>query len=168
MLFSELLAPGSIVLPLKSTVKKDIIRELLSVVRYDRSRLPEEEVYKAVLQRENVTSTGIGEGVAVPHAKCDIREDLVMAMGVSPEPLEFYSLDKKPVRLFFLLLSRKDVAGPHLQMLAKIAKFIRNDKVRQELLACSSPEAAYEIIKQEESQNLQQASTPAAPGQQAH
>ncbi|MFH0921919.1 MAG: PTS sugar transporter subunit IIA [Fibrobacterota bacterium] len=154
MQMSEMLSAGSIVLPLKSTTKKEVIRELLRAVPYDRKAVDEETVYKAILDREAVTSTGVGEGVAIPHAKCDIREDLVMSFGISAVPVEFDSSDKKPVRLFFLLLSRKDVSGLHIRMLAKIAKFIRHEKFKNDLLACTSAAAAIELFRREESLNF--------------
>lgn len=152
MQIAELLTPRSVIPALKSTAKDDIIRELLYVTPFDRTRISEHQVLDAVMEREKVTSTGIGEGVAIPHAKCDIREDLVMSFGLAPRPVEFAALDNKPVQIFFMLLSRKDVSGLHIKMLARIARLLRSTNIRRDLLQCRTALEILELFRREEAQ----------------
>ncbi len=150
MQISELLTASSIVIPLRSTDRDGIIAELVKAAPFSRSHINEETVVKAVIERENVTSTGIGDGVAIPHAKCDIKEELLMSVGVADNPIEFAAIDNKPARIFFMLLSRKDVSGLHIKMLAKIAKLARLDNFREGVLLCKNAAELLELFRKEE------------------
>ena len=154
MQISEILRPGAVIVPLKSGNKEDIIRELITVLPYDRSGISDADIFKAIIERESITSTGIGDGIAIPHAKYDIKEELVMSMGVAGQEIDFSALDGKPVRIFFMLLSRKDVAGLHIRMLAKIARFLRHDKFKKDLLSCKNAEAVLRVFQAEETEHF--------------
>jgi PTS system nitrogen regulatory IIA component len=151
MQISEILSPSAVIAPLKSDNKEDIIRELITALPMDRTNISDDNVFNAVMERETITSTGIGDGIAIPHAKFDINEELVMSVGIADRDIDFSALDNKPVRIFFMLLSRKDVAGLHIRMLAKIARFLRHEKFKKELLLCKQPEDVLDIFKKEES-----------------
>ena len=114
------------------------------------ARISDDDLLKAVMERESITSTGTGDGIAIPHAKYNIKEELVMSVGIADKDIDFASLDNKPVRIFFMLLSRKDVAGLHIRMLAKIARFLRHEKFKKELLLSKTPEEVINIFKDEE------------------
>ena len=150
MQLAELLTTGSVLLSLKSENREAIIRELLQAIPYDRNVLSEEDAFKAVLEREISTSTGIGEGVAIPHAKCDIKEELVISLGISKKGVNFSAMDEKPVQVFFMLLSRKDVAGLHIKVLARIALLLRSPTFKQDLFRCKAPIEVLELFKREE------------------
>ncbi|MBL8029577.1 MAG: PTS sugar transporter subunit IIA [Fibrobacteres bacterium] len=152
MHISDLLTNSSVVVPLISSNKEDIIKELIKAVPFDRSYAKEEAVIAAVLEREKVTSTGIGEGIAIPHAKCDIKEELAIAMGISIKPVDFTSIDGNPAQIFFMLLSRKDVSGLHIKTLARIAKLVRLDKFKENVLKCKNSHEVIELFRKEESQ----------------
>ena len=152
MQISELLTNSSVVVPLISNTKEEIIRELVNAVHFDRSFAKEESVINAVMEREKITSTGIGEGIAIPHAKCDIKEELVISMGIAIKPVEFQSIDNKPAQVFFLLLSRKDVSGLHIKTLARIAKLVRLDNFKTNVLKCKNSSEVIELFRKEESQ----------------
>jgi mannitol/fructose-specific phosphotransferase system IIA component (Ntr-type) len=105
----------------------------------------------AVLVREKTKSTGIGSGIAIPHGKCAAVKELVMAIGLTSEPLDFESVDGKPVRIIFLLVSPADQTGPHIQALAKISRLMLDDEFKQELEGARSAEEVYELLDRKES-----------------
>ncbi|OGJ90943.1 MAG: hypothetical protein A2268_09895 [Candidatus Raymondbacteria bacterium RifOxyA12_full_50_37] len=150
MQITEVLIPQSIKIPLVSQDRNSVIQELVSALPLEDCPLSSDDIYKAIMDREAISSTGIGEGVAIPHAKVDIKEKLVMSFGISENEIEFSSMDGKPVKLFFMLLSRKDVAGLHIRMLAKIARFLRHDKFKKELLTAKTPSDVLAIFQEEE------------------
>ena len=150
MQISEILTTDSVITPLSGSTKENILRELIAALPMNRSGIADDDIYKAVMERESITSTGIGDGIAIPHAKFDIKEELVMSVGIADKDVDFAALDNKPVRIFFMLLSRKDVAGLHIRMLAKIARFLRHEKFKKELLVCKAPDEVINIFKNEE------------------
>ncbi|OGS37286.1 MAG: hypothetical protein A2293_03600 [Elusimicrobia bacterium RIFOXYB2_FULL_49_7] len=152
MLLSSVLSPTSILLPIKSEERDSVIRELLEVMQFDSEEISREKIYSAILEREAVSSTGIGEGVAIPHAKCDIQEEMVIAFGITEKPVDFHAMDGKPVRIVFLLLSRKNAAGPHIRMLANIARLMRNDRFAKKILLCKTRGEVLHLITEEESE----------------
>ena len=106
----------------------------------------------AVLVRERTRSTGIGSGVAIPHGKCKGVNELVMAMGVAREPIDFGSIDGKGVTIIMLLISPSDRTGPHIQALARISRLMLDEQFRQQLEQADSAEDVYSLIEQKEKQ----------------
>jgi len=149
-MLSELLSRNAILISLKSCTRDAVIRELLRAVPFDRSVFPEESAYQALIERESTFSTAIGEYTAVPHAKCPIREEMTMAFGLSREGVDFSAADGKPVRFFFMMLTRKDVSGLHLKMLARIARLIKLPGFSREITTCMTPAEALELFQREE------------------
>lgn len=109
-------------------------------------------VHDAVFTRERTRSTGIGSGIAIPHGKCSAVKELVMALGVAPEPIEFQSVDKKPVSIVILLVSPLDQTGPHIQALAQISRLMLDETFKTALEQASSAEAAYEMLSNREAE----------------
>jgi mannitol/fructose-specific phosphotransferase system IIA component (Ntr-type) len=105
-----------------------------------------DEVLEAVLERESVQSTGIGFGVAIPHGRCAAVRELAMVAGVSPSPVPFDAIDGDPVRLFFLIVGPEASAGLHVKILSRIARLVRRDPVRQQLLEASTADAFYNVL----------------------
>ena len=95
-----------------------------------------EMVLKAVMDRERVMSTGMGDGVAIPHAKTDGVKDLVAAFGVTKQGIDFQSIDGKPVRIIFLLAGPTDQTGPHLKALSRISRLMHRKEFRDILAVC--------------------------------
>lgn len=148
MLLTDLLTIDRIKIPLQASTKDDVLRELVQVVA---SGVEEpDEVLRAVREREAVLSTGIGNGVAIPHGKSSMVEDLVMAAGRTAEPVEFDSLDGKPVQLLFMLIGPETAAGPHIKALSRISRLVRKDSVREQLINARSPEEFYRGLKEAE------------------
>jgi len=137
---------------LKTQTKEDIIRELVSLL-VQAGSVKERDVGKLVqtlLKRESLGSTGIGQGVAIPHGKSDCVTKLVGAFGVCRQGVPFDSLDGEPVHLFFLLLAPEDSAGPHLKALARISRLLKDRHFRESLRAAPDERTLAKIIHEED------------------
>ncbi|MEX2584281.1 MAG: PTS sugar transporter subunit IIA [Gemmatimonadota bacterium] len=150
MQLTELLSPERIRIPLVSSTKDEILAELVEVVGNNTSVRDLDEVLRAVREREEVLSTGIGGGVAIPHGKTAGISDLALVAGVKPDGIEFEALDGKPVKLFFLLVGPESAAGQHVKALSRISRLLRRDSFRVRLMEATSPEDFYAIIGEAE------------------
>jgi len=152
MKVGDFLSPRVIVIELGAEKKREVLEELCAaLVRADPSLNPERMV-AILLDREKLGSTGVGEGVAIPHGKMECLDRLIACFGRSSKGVEFEAVDKKPVHLFFLLFAPENSAGIHLKALAKISRLLKRASVRQELLSGRSPEALYGILTREDSE----------------
>ena len=149
MLLTDLLTIDRIIIPLKATTKDDVLRELVQAITSEAVNEPE-EILRAVREREAVLSTGIGNGVAIPHGKSSLVPDLVMAAGRTAGPVEFDSLDGQPVRLLFMLVGPETAAGPHIKALSRISRLIRKDSVRDQLINAKTPEEFFRGLQDAE------------------
>lgn len=149
MLLTDLLTIERIRIPLHATTKEGVLRELVQVIAQQPVEDPE-EVLRAVREREAVLSTGIGNGVAIPHGKSAVVPELVMAAGRTAEPVEFDSLDGQPVQLLFMLVGPESAAGPHIKALSRISRLIRKDSVREQLINAQTPEEFFRGLKDAE------------------
>jgi len=131
----KFLRPSCVALRLKATTKEEAIQELLDLL--ERENLLDDPgcVREDVMVRERQMSTGMTDGLAIPHAKSSGVKELVIALGLKPEGIEFQSLDGEPARVVFMVVSPIDRTGPHLQCLAEITSFYSRPGERQELLA---------------------------------
>lgn len=150
MLLSELLTPERIRVPLQGTSKEELLRELVQLVSANEHIEDPEQVLRAVREREAVLSTGIGNGVAIPHGKSAAVPELCLAAGSTVHPVEFDALDGQPVSLFFLLVGPETAAGPHIKALSRISRLVRKDTVREQLVAARTPQEFYEAMKASE------------------
>ena len=145
MLLTELLSPARVVVPLPADDRQTAIAALTR-------RLAEvagaqyQEVLGAVLERESVLSTGIGFGVAIPHARSAAVRELIMVAGVTPRPGPFDAIDGEPVRLLFLIVGPEASAGSHVKILSRIARLVRRESVRQQLLEAADADAFCHVI----------------------
>lgn len=139
MQLTDLLTPDRIKIPLESRTKDELLRELVDVVSVGEQQGERAELLRAVREREAVLSTGIGNGVAIPHGKSPILPELRMAAGTSG-PIDYDALDGQPVRLVFLLVGPETAAGPHIKALSRIARLIRSDQTRQKLIEAQDAE----------------------------
>jgi PTS system nitrogen regulatory IIA component len=149
MALLDLISREVVKVPLQGSSKPDVIRELVEVLR-DAGRIAEvQPAYDAVMARESMGSTGLENGIAVPHAKTRAVRKLTMAIGVAPRGVEFQSIDGRPARLFFLLLAPPDQSGPHIQALAEIARVTRSQGFCDALIGASSPQEVVELFGEE-------------------
>jgi PTS system nitrogen regulatory IIA component len=144
-MLTELLTPDRVVLPLAATDKRGIIEELTRRIVADAGGTFE-EVLGAVLEREAVLSTGIGFGVAIPHARSAGVSQLTMVGGVSRAPVPFDAIDGDPVRLFFLIVGPEASAGLHVRLLSRIARLVRREEVRRHLIEARTPDEFHRIL----------------------
>jgi fructose-specific phosphotransferase system IIA component len=130
MKLSDIIPDGAIVEEIKAVGKEDVIKEMVqALVKTGRvEEASAKKVIKALLEREELGSTGIGSGVAVPHAKHDSVVDLVGAFGRSKKGINFDSLDGEPVHVLFMLLSSKSASGANLEALAYISRLVRDER----------------------------------------
>ncbi len=145
MLLTELLSPDRVVVPLTARDKAGVIAELTRHL-VDHAGGGFDEVLGAVEEREAVLSTGIGFGVAIPHARSSAVRELSVVCGLSPEPVPFDSIDGEPVRLFFLIVGPESSAGQHVKLLSRIARLVRRDHLRQQLCEADSPQEFYAAL----------------------
>ncbi|MFH1562676.1 MAG: PTS sugar transporter subunit IIA [Nitrospirota bacterium] len=154
MKLSDVLSLDVIETNLKAKDKDGILEEMVGLL-FKAGKIEDEgKILDAVQKREELMSTGIGHGVAIPHAKYDGIKDLCAAFGRSKNGINFKSLDNEPVHLFFMLLSPEDVTGPHIKALAKISRLLKHHHVRELLKSTDTPEKTLEIIRQEEDKHL--------------
>ena len=146
----DILAMDSIVPELKGRTKKQVLEELIDAVKQNKPQIEREHLMKVLLERERLGSTGIGDGIAIPHGKLNDIEDLVLSFGRSIEGIDFESMDGKPVHLFFLLVAPETCAGIHLRALAKIARLLKNGTVRKRLAKVDNRNDIFSIIQQED------------------
>jgi PTS system nitrogen regulatory IIA component len=148
---SGLLAPERIRVPLSGGDKAAVLSELLElVVRSLGLDAEREAISHAVWERERVLSTGIGDGVALPHAKYDGLDEVVVAAGVSREPVEYGALDGKPAQLFFLMLGPERAAGLQVRALSRIGRLMREGSLRRRLIAAADADEFRRLIEEAE------------------
>ncbi len=146
----EFLNREAISIDLQAADKNGVIRELVSLLKKSGGILDEEKIVKAILEREALGSTGIGQGVAIPHCKADSVKQMVAAFGISRGGVVFDSLDGEPVYIFFVLAAPRDSAGPHLKALARISRLLKDKFFRDTLRNARTKEDLIKIIKQED------------------
>ena len=148
----ELLQPQAITAELKSTSKPDVLAELTDAILRVENHLDRDEVIAVLKERERLGSTGIGEGVAIPHGKLRHIDKLLISFGRSRAGIDFDSMDGRPAHLFFLLVAPEESVGVHLKTLARISKLLKNSEVRRRLQDAGTADDIYRIIAEEEEQ----------------
>jgi mannitol/fructose-specific phosphotransferase system IIA component (Ntr-type) len=149
MVLHQHLPAEHIVTNLEGETKFQIMEELLEVLHRNKKILNRDLALEDVLARESYLSTGLENGLAIPHAKTDGVQGLVASLGIKREGVEFESLDGQPASIVFLVLSPRDTSGPHIQTLAIIARTLKDRQVREQILNAGSPEDIAAIIKSE-------------------
>lgn len=137
-----------ILVDLKAKDKKEVLEELAQVITGHDSTLEKSSLVRVLLERERLGSTGIGDGVAIPHGKFQGIDQPIISFGRSRKGLDFESMDGAPAFLFFLLVAPENSASIHLKALARIAKILKNSSFRKTLMEASSREEIYRTIIQ--------------------
>lgn len=150
MLLTDLLTPERIKIPLESRTKEGLLEELVAVAAAGANGMDTADVLEAVRERERVLSTGIGNGVAIPHGKSGTLSELRLAAGRTDEPVDFDALDGQPVRLFFLLVGPEAAAGAHIKALSRISRLLRKESVRQRLASTRDADEFYRALQDAE------------------
>jgi len=150
MKIADLLDIKAISTELTSSNKVEVLAEMVDLLRRVQPDLDAVELSKVLIDREELGSTGIGDGVAIPHGKLKGLNRLLMAFGRKQEGIDFDSMDNRPAHLFFLLLAPESEATLHLKALARISKLLRKEDVRRQLLAAPDPATLLSILSQED------------------
>jgi len=152
MILTQILQPTCVKAPLEGKDKKSVITELVDLLNDNKLLLDRDVALEAVLMREQTKSTGIGSGIAIPHGKCNAVKELVMAIGIAAEPIEFESIDGNPVTIIILLVSPANQTGPHIQALAKISRLMLDESFKHSLEKAISAEEVYELLSSKENE----------------
>jgi PTS system fructose-specific IIC component len=150
MKISEILEEKLVVTNLQGNSKEDIINAMVNLVGHSNKVIDKERVRNAIFEREKIMSTGVGNGFAIPHGKTDAVSEIVAAFGITAEPINYQSLDEKPVRLVFLLVGRDNLVGPHIKLLSRISRLMNKEEFRNKLLGLQTPKEVIDTFKQEE------------------
>lgn len=151
MKINAILQPGDIIPALGAATKDEVLAELAAKVEENHPGLKRQELLQILQERERLGSTGIGDGIAIPHGKLREARELVMVFGRSRTGVDFNALDCRPVYLFFLLVAPDDAIGIHLKMLARISRILKDPAVRKALLEASDAAAIHAIIREQDS-----------------
>jgi PTS system nitrogen regulatory IIA component len=146
----EMLKSEFIIEELKATNKRDVLAELIGVIAKGEGTFDPEAMLRIFLEREKLGSTGIGDGIAIPHGKLVGLDETVIAFGRSRAGVAFEALDGKPVHLFFLLAAPENSAGRHLKALARISRMLKDRVFRKNLLEATAHNDFVRIIAQKD------------------
>lgn len=151
MKITEILKPEFIISDLKSENKEEVLEELSSFLEQKGAIKNKEGLKNSLMAREKLGSTGIGENVAIPHAKCEDISHIITLFGRSKKGIEYESLDQKPVYFICLLLAPTNSTGHHLKALARIARLMKSKILREEILAALDEKKIYSLLLDEDS-----------------
>ncbi len=150
MNITDILSPTAVKMPLIATEKRAVIDELVDLLD-DAGLITEPDTLKQIVwEREQQRSTGIGEGLAIPHGKSNCSTELVMAIGRPEKPIDFQAVDGEPVQLVVLLASPPDKTSDHIQALGKISRLMSNPKFRARAYAAETADELYKLFENSE------------------
>lgn len=151
MKINEILCRDNIIADLTGTNKETVLIELTDFLENNGAIKNKEALLTALVDREKLGSTGIGENVAIPHAKSDEIDQIVTLFARSVEGIDFDSLDKKPVHFVCLVIAPTQSTGHHLKALARISRLLKNQKLRDNILKAQDENAIYSVLLEEDS-----------------
>lgn len=154
MKVADFLDPRAIVAELNAKNKKEVLQELCNALILLYPQLDRDLMVGILLDRERLGSTGVGEGVAIPHGKLGEMHHLIACFGKSSQGVEFQAVDRKPVHLFFLLFAPENSAGIHLKALAKISRILKRPNLREALMSARSKEEVFSILTREDAEEV--------------
>jgi fructose-specific phosphotransferase system IIA component len=150
MRLTDVLKEELINISLKSTTRDECIKELIDKLVETNTIKNESTVFDAVLEREKIMTTGVGNGIAIPHCKHDDSPEFAVCLGVQSRGVDFQSIDQNPVKIVFLLVGPVNNPGLHIKLLSRISRLMSNEELRQQLLSCENDQEAFELIHEEE------------------
>ena len=155
MNIGDFLEKKAICADLTATDKPGVIEELVNLLIKANAvdKRHKKKVLEVLMAREALGSTAIGQGIAIPHGKCDCVKKLVGCLGISKKGINFDSLDGEPAYIFFLLVAPVDSAGPHLKALARISRLLKDKYIRDRLCTVEDEKTIIQIVQQEDGQS---------------
>jgi PTS system nitrogen regulatory IIA component len=149
----DVLYKEAIISDLKAVDKQGVLEELVMPIA-SIAGLNQDYLVRVLMERERLGSTGIGEGVGIPHGKLKDLASLVLGFGLSRKGVDFESMDGQPTHIFFLLVTPENSTGLHLKLLAQISRILKNEFFRQKLMDAANSDEIYSIIQEEEEEEL--------------
>ncbi len=146
----DIVSPDAVVDDLHAATKEGVLRELSERIAQSVPKLSADSLTAILMERETLGSTGIGDGVAIPHGRVSGLDRLVAAFGRSRDGVQFQSLDGKPAYLFFVILAPEYSAGMHLKALARISRLLKDERFRRSLLDAADAEELRSILRKED------------------
>jgi PTS system nitrogen regulatory IIA component len=146
----DLIKRDMVVPALVATEKRDILEELAHYMAGRHPRIDRATLARVLIEREQLASTAIGEGVAIPHGKLASVGEIVACLGRAPSGVDFDSMDGQPTYLFFVLVAPESSTGAHLKALARISRVFKDPEFRKRLLAAADAEAMYSVVAEED------------------
>lgn len=150
MKITEILKKGFILEELKAKSKREVLVELAGAFAKGKLEFDSDAMLHVLLEREKLGSTGIGDGIAIPHGKLAGLDEMIVAFGRSREGVDFEAMDGKPVHLFFLLMAPENSVGQHLKALAKISRMIKDEAFRKKLLAAKECDELFQVLAEKD------------------
>jgi fructose-specific phosphotransferase system IIA component len=150
MRLTDVLNEDLVNISLTGTNRDECIKELIDRLATARSLKSVDSIFDAVLEREKIMTTGVGNGIAIPHCKHTDSPEFAVCLGIQPKGVDFQSIDKKNVNIIFLLVGPENNPGLHIKLLSRISRLMSNEELRQQLLECKSDKEAFDLIHDEE------------------
>lgn len=145
----DVLPKEAIIADLKARDKQGVLKELVAPIA-SLTDVDSEQILQVLMERERLGSTGIGNGIGIPHGKLKALENLILGFGLSHRGVDFESMDGRPAHIFFLLVTPENSTGLHLKLLARISKILKHDPFRDRLMRAADREEIYSIIGEED------------------
>jgi len=146
----DILPKSAIIPELEGRSKRQVLEELIEAILRAKPELDRQRLMAVLLERERLGSTGIGDGIAIPHGKLKDLDQLMLSFGKSNLGVDFESMDGKPVHLLFLLVAPENCTGIHLRALARIARLLKPAPMRNRLIGVKTQDEIYAVIQQED------------------
>lgn len=153
MKIAEFLSPKAVLAEMSARSKAEVLDELAQTLSRAHPELGTTRLVEVLNEREKLGSTGIGEGVAIPHGKLSGLPQLMASFGVARDGVNFDAIDGKPTFLFFALVAPENSAGIHLKALARISRLFKNPRFRESILSAKTAEEIYRLISEEDARN---------------
>ena len=150
MKIMDFLNPKAVSVDLKAQDKRGVIKELAGLLAAAGEIKNRDELVRVLMDRETLGSTGIGQGIGIPHAKSNVVKELTAALGISLHGVDFDSLDGETTHIFFLLVAPEDAAGPHLKALARISRMLKDRFLRNALISAKDKKTILDIIDEQD------------------
>ncbi|MBN2424393.1 MAG: PTS sugar transporter subunit IIA [Calditrichaceae bacterium] len=150
MRLTDILQEEQIILPLKTSDRDETIRILIEKLANSDIFSDKEQAFQAVLDREKIMTTGVGNGIAIPHCKHNSCPEFGVALGIHASGVDFNAIDKKKVNIIFLLVGPESNPGLHIKLLSRISRLMSNEELRDQLLDSKNAAEVHELLKEEE------------------
>ena len=150
MKIGDALSEECIEVGLIANTREEAIQKLVNKLSVTEVFQDAETIFHAVLERERIMTTGVGNGIAIPHCKHEACNDFKVALGILEEPVDFTAIDSKPVNIIFLLVGPNSTAGNHIKLLSRISRLVNKSDTREELLELKSSKDVYEFLLEKE------------------